>query len=68
MLNAATHRSQGHFHAKKLEDDSEDVKVGDNLEHIEEIIDKFIAFADLNNDGLINYGEYVKALVKPMDE
>ena len=29
-----------------------------------DVIDDFIAYADFNNDGYLNYAEYSKALVK----
>ncbi|XP_063706597.1 multiple coagulation factor deficiency protein 2 homolog [Culicoides brevitarsis] len=58
MLNAATHHK--HDGIKKLQEKSENEE--DGLNHIIEVIDDFIDFADLDKNGLLNYPEYIRAI------
>ncbi|XP_001853174.2 multiple coagulation factor deficiency protein 2 homolog [Culex quinquefasciatus] len=57
ILHAATHHSDGHVHKldREKEHDSEENSVID-------VIDDFIAYADLDQNGLLTYPEYMKAI------
>ncbi|XP_053696734.1 multiple coagulation factor deficiency protein 2 homolog [Sabethes cyaneus] len=57
ILHAATHHSDGHVH--KLERDNENESSENS---VIDVIDDFIAYADLDQNGLLTYPEYMKAI------
>ncbi|XP_058448266.1 multiple coagulation factor deficiency protein 2 homolog [Malaya genurostris] len=57
ILHAATHHADGHVHKLDREDESES---GENS--VIDVIDDFIAYADLDQNGLLTYPEYMKAI------
>lgn len=67
MLQAATHHKHSTIHGIKgsNEHDKELMDIKDELSHITDIIDDFIKYADLNNDGYLNYPEYTNAISSP---
>ncbi|XP_062565844.1 multiple coagulation factor deficiency protein 2 homolog [Armigeres subalbatus] len=58
ILHAATHHSDGHVH--KLDRDGGEDESDDNS--VIDVIDDFIAYADLDQNGLLTYPEYMKAI------
>ncbi|KAG4079272.1 hypothetical protein HA402_006995 [Bradysia odoriphaga] len=68
LLRAATHHS---VHIENEEqhghDDGGKSDEANEFEHIIEIIDDFIQFADFNNDGYLNYPEYAQAIKQNID-
>ncbi|KAJ6635752.1 Multiple coagulation factor deficiency protein 2 like [Pseudolycoriella hygida] len=61
LLRAATHHSV-HVEHDGDENVGEKEKSSNELDHVIEIIDDFIQFADFNNDGFLNYAEYTQAM------
>uniref|UniRef100_A0A182U949 EF-hand domain-containing protein n=1 Tax=Anopheles melas TaxID=34690 RepID=A0A182U949_9DIPT len=70
MLHAATHhhsKSDGQLHgidraATQTGDDRAPLLDDDEFNHIIEVIDDFIEFADTDKNGLLNYPEYINAI------
>ncbi|XP_040156232.1 multiple coagulation factor deficiency protein 2 homolog [Anopheles arabiensis] len=70
MLHAATHhhsKSDGQLHgidraATQPGDDRAPLLDDDEFNHIIEVIDDFIEFADTDKNGLLNYPEYINAI------
>uniref|UniRef100_A0A8W7P3F9 EF-hand domain-containing protein n=1 Tax=Anopheles coluzzii TaxID=1518534 RepID=A0A8W7P3F9_ANOCL len=70
MLHAATHhhsKSDGQLHgidraATQPGDDRAALLDDDEFNHIIEVIDDFIEFADTDKNGLLNYPEYINAI------
>ncbi|XP_019540290.2 multiple coagulation factor deficiency protein 2 homolog [Aedes albopictus] len=58
ILHAATHHSDGHVH--KLDPNTGEDESDDNS--VIDVIDDFIAYADLDQNGLLTYPEYMKAI------
>ncbi|XP_053674537.1 multiple coagulation factor deficiency protein 2 homolog [Anopheles nili] len=70
MLHAATHHhsnAAGQLHgmdrtAKHSPDDASSFLEDEEFNHIIEVIDDFIEFADADKNGLLNYPEYINAI------
>uniref|UniRef100_A0A182PJS7 EF-hand domain-containing protein n=1 Tax=Anopheles epiroticus TaxID=199890 RepID=A0A182PJS7_9DIPT len=71
MLHAATHhhsKSDGQLHGidrastQHTGDDRPPLLDDDEFNHIIEVIDDFIEFADTDRNGLLNYPEYINAI------
>ncbi|XP_030371104.1 multiple coagulation factor deficiency protein 2 [Scaptodrosophila lebanonensis] len=60
MIQSAMHHNYDYF--KKSDRDDYLQNASDELEHFIEAIDKFLLIADENNDGLLHYPEFVKAV------
>ncbi|KAH8247166.1 hypothetical protein KR032_011598 [Drosophila birchii] len=60
MIQSAMHHNYDYF--KNSERDEYLQNATDELEHFIEAIDKFLLIADDNNDGLLHYPEFVKAI------
>ncbi|CAD7091833.1 unnamed protein product [Hermetia illucens] len=59
MLHAALHQNE---HFTKADRDIFVQNATAELNHIIDVIDKFIYIADVNNDGYLYYPEYIKAI------
>lgn len=62
MLTAATHHD--HQGIKKIAETGDEEHLEHNLNHIVEVIDDFLSFADTDGDGFLNYPEYIRALTE----
>ncbi|XP_053664212.1 multiple coagulation factor deficiency protein 2 homolog [Anopheles marshallii] len=70
MLHAATHhhsKAEGQLHgidsnSKHTPDDRSPFLEDEEFNHIIEVIDDFIEFADTDKNGLLNYPEYINAI------
>uniref|UniRef100_A0A182LV21 EF-hand domain-containing protein n=1 Tax=Anopheles culicifacies TaxID=139723 RepID=A0A182LV21_9DIPT len=70
MLHAATHhhsKAEGQLHgmdraSKHTTDDRAPFLEDEEFNHIIEVIDDFIEFADTDKNGLLNYPEYINAI------
>ncbi|XP_052896556.1 multiple coagulation factor deficiency protein 2 homolog [Anopheles moucheti] len=70
MLHAATHhhsKADGQLHgidqnSKHTSDDRAPFLEDEEFNHIIEVIDDFIEFADTDKNGLLNYPEYINAI------
>lgn len=66
MLNAATHHQ--HDGIQKLKENGEKEDDENGINHIIEVIDDFIEFADLDRNGFLNYPEYIRAITNTNNE
>ncbi|XP_055643497.1 multiple coagulation factor deficiency protein 2 homolog [Toxorhynchites rutilus septentrionalis] len=57
ILHAATHHSDSHVHKLDREDENNSAENA-----VIEVIDDFLAYADLDQNGLLTYPEYMKAI------
>ncbi|XP_055597755.1 multiple coagulation factor deficiency protein 2 homolog [Uranotaenia lowii] len=62
ILHAATHHNDGHVHRLDGRDSNDDGSEDSSENSVIDVIDDFIAFADLDQNGLLTYPEYMKAI------